>query len=1031
MGGGAAGGGDGSEGRDGATSRRAVLRTAAAGAGVTLAPSGGAAGVAGAQTAAAPELPPLRDAFLLARDDGGIDWGLLFAADVQDVRGDLAGEDLFSFPDASPDRVAVDPRPVEWGNRYVTSRSAGEFARAIGQGGLADEARSVDTTGDVFGRSEPATLGFYNAPGTDGDTFAERHSVTGTVDGLLTPRTELSPDRPLRVPAVAYTGGSYADPAVDGSVASPPPGTAHLQLYDGYTHTLPGRFTSGYTRELGRYRGRASALYSPVPLSGGDRLVPSFAHRSNPALAVLNSNALGRARVFANVHEFVNRETSAIRREALRRSVTSIVNGATRVGPGVPFGEDRYVETAVATANLLLPVATAAVGGVIFGPPGFVAGAFVGEALGTALDAFNVVTSDARALSAFTDWDVLGDVRTNVVLEPLRASTSGNPTPLELSAVASLQADAGTRALAAGGDGAAFRAYADLLDAQYAALGSYEAAFDGEAITLAPPELEPFVSAFGSYVSAQRRAVDRERRLLRSVNLSRTGVRFTETPARPPETGESVRLEVAADDPPAGRVAGYRWRFDRRADEASASGGGGTELTDEPSTTRTFAEPGTYAVEASPRVENAPGAGGGTTTASLGARTEVEVAAEVLAAVDIPNYEGGTLPVGEAVRFDGSGSASLAAGESVRRYDWYAIPEVDAPDGAVRPGGGLGDPDATGERPFLTFDAADTYTVLLVVEDTRGRTASARTTVTAFGEEAVVARVDLPAEPIPVGEPVTFDGSNSLSAFEGGMDRYEWTVTDSFGADGSVGEGRLGEGAGATFTFAFEERPAGGAATVNLTVADRVDAPAAYTDLQRRTVQVVGSADGPDDDGEDGGDDDGTGPEIDVRFDTEETHEADVGASVSMSVARVPGEVIRRTEWQTQPRDDPFPVERTEATGVRGRRFAETFDEAGAWDVRVVVETNRGSYAETEILWVVDVDFDETADRDGDGRREDVNGNGELDFDDVVALDANLEAEELETEASSFDFDGDGDGDLDADDVEALFDLVRDATGSD
>lgn len=1005
-----------------ATSRREMLSSLAVGAGLFLGSRGtdesGDGRVLGRRSRIEPALPPLRDAFFLVRDDGGVDWGLLFDEAVFDRRGDVSGSDLFSFSGASPDRVAVEPRPIEWGRRFTTSRSAQSLLTDLGRGDLADEARGIRTTSPVFDRGSPATLGFYAPNAGSADVYGETHSLTGTIDGLLPPFENFARGDAVSVPAIDYTGGDYASRSGSGTQSYPPERAGHIQLYDGYTHTLPGHASSDYSAELG---GRFSGLYAPVPLYSTDTLIPSFSHRLNPALPILNSMALGRSRVFASVAELANRQVTNIRREVIGDAVEAIVQGSMKAGPGVPYGKQRYGELIVTTSTLLLPVATGTIGGLIAGPVGAAAGVFVGEAIGTALTAYNILTTNVRELSNFSVFEGVTRAQTRAVLEPLFSGT----TPAELSTMAGLQASAGTRALALGSGSETFRTYARLLDEQKRVMRQWEATYsDSTTINTAPEKLKPFLRALRQYLGNQVEAIEREKRLLRQLNLGRIDFEFTDVPETT-ETGDAVRFSASATEPPAGGLADppFEWTFDRRQTGTTGSTAT-TELVAGTETKQSFESPGDYTVTAAPRVRNDPTASG--VVAGGGGRREFEVVADVTASIAIPNYDGAELPVGEAVRFDASGSASLAAGASITRYEWYLKKGADEPEQLLS-AGELDTPVATGERPLITFDAADTYSVVLVVEDTRGRVATTETEVLAFGEKSVVARMALPSEPITVGETVTFDGSGSKSAFDGPIDSYEWDVTDLDAV--GTGDTSLGSGTGASFTFAFDERPSNGGATVSLRVEDATEAPNDYVDVQRRTVEVVSDADGPDgtNTDDDSGDGSGSPPEIEIRFHTEEVHEARTGEPVEMSVAPIDGEVIRRTAWQTQPRDDVFPVERTSAAEVRGDRYTETFDQAGEWDVRVVVETDENRYVETEILWVVSVDFDRTADLDGDGLREDVNGNGRFEYDDVTSLRRNLESTEFETHRSAFDFDGDGD--LDSDDVEALFDLLRKEIG--
>jgi len=955
----------------------------------------------------------LQDAFFLVGDDGAVDWGLLYPEEVIGRQEELDGADLFSFPDSNPARVTVEPNEIDWGSRFTTTRSAAEFTRDIGQGQLADKARSIETSSPVFNSSVDTTLGFYSFSAESANTDLEKHSLTGRIEGLFPSNDNFNLNDSVSVPAIDYTGGRYADPQRDDSAPIPRAQSAHLQLFDGFTHNLPAAATSDYQEELGVYSGRFSELYTPAPPSGtNNRLVPSFAHSLNPALPILNSMALNRARVFAKINELILGNAGNFRREVLGDTVKAIVEGASRAG--APQPPSNATETVVMASRLLLPAATGAIGFIFGGPAGAAAGFFIGEAIDTALTAFTTITTEVRSISDFSVLEGVEQAQTNIALAPLLKDTTDQPVPLDFSALASLQGDAGTQRLAVGADESHYRAYDAVLQRQQTVLDNYAADYDTERRnTVAGSELAPFVDVFDQYLDAQKQSVRRERRILRQLILSRMLVRFDAVPSAP-EVGESVLFTVTGTDPPAGEFNDqYRWSVDPLSSgEASAGGGTPDTQTADSSLRYTFDSPGRYRVRASPKVQNVPGTSGTGTGSDTRAKTEVEVVSGVSAAIDVPNYDE-TVPVGEAVEFDASGSASLADGESIAQYEWYVQSEIDAFDDRreiqyADGDGGIGDlRSEAGPTTLLEFDSANTYTVTLLVEDTRGRTATESVEITAFSDDSgVVAQIELPGEPVPVGEPVTFDGSSSLTPFDGDIDSYEWELTDKQGARTVT----LATGTGPTFTTTFDERPSFEEATIELRVEDNVDAPDTFFDGVSRTIDVASDE-----------------LEFDIQFDTEETREATVDQSVTMSVPTISGEVIQSTEWQTRHEDDSTPVHGKEPTRVRGRRYTETFSKAGKWTIRVVVNTDSGEYSETEFFWVVGVDFDDTRSLDGDELNEDINGNYLFDFDDVTTFEEHLGSSEFQDNAEAFDFDGNGDG-PDQGDVEALFEEIAEVT---
>jgi chitodextrinase len=164
--------------------------------------------------------------------------------------------------------------------------------------------------------------------------------------------------------------------------------------------------------------------------------------------------------------------------------------------------------------------------------------------------------------------------------------------------------------------------------------------------------------------------------------------------------------------------------------------------------------------------------------------------------VDLPNRPPtaradapGTAEVGETVEFDASASSDPDG--SVADYRWTIAGE-----------------DHDGATVRRRFEAADTYTATVRVEDDDGATDTATATVTVRdGNEPPVARID-GDESVEVGETARFDGSGSRDP-EDDVLTHGWSFDD--------GEAAFGE----SVTHSYDEA---GDYTVELTVYDTAGA---------------------------------------------------------------------------------------------------------------------------------------------------------------------------------------------------------------
>lgn len=156
--------------------------------------------------------------------------------------------------------------------------------------------------------------------------------------------------------------------------------------------------------------------------------------------------------------------------------------------------------------------------------------------------------------------------------------------------------------------------------------------------------------------------------------------------------------------------------------------------------------------------------------------------------------------VGQEVNFNAAGSTDDG---SIVSFEW------DFGDGST----------GSGERVSHRYDAANTYTVLLVVTDDQGATASANQAVTvSLGQPPVASFTFSPTAP-QAGQPVTFDASSSFDP-DGSIVEYRWNWGDGTSPEVRQGPTRVHNFAtSGTFTVRLTIRDdTGNTRTVSQTV---------------------------------------------------------------------------------------------------------------------------------------------------------------------------------------------------------------------
>jgi PKD repeat protein len=266
------------------------------------------------------------------------------------------------------------------------------------------------------------------------------------------------------------------------------------------------------------------------------------------------------------------------------------------------------------------------------------------------------------------------------------------------------------------------------------------------------------------------RGFDRGDFLIDSIRLGSSGTPTasfsigTESPG----VGESVTFDAGSSSDSDGTIETFEWDFD----------GDGTFETTGEVTTHTFQEAGTYQVTL--RVTDDAG-----NTATTSKQIEVTNQSPSASFSVSPD----DVETGEQVAFDASESTDPDG--TIETYEW----DFDG-DGTF---------EATGSTVEHTFADSGDYDVTLRVTDDAGQTASTSTSIT-VSNPAPTAVVEWSPTSPSVGEPVTFDGSNSYDE-NGTIQDYQWYLTGdrSVAATGSSAE------------YTYDEA---GEYTVSLTVTD-------------------------------------------------------------------------------------------------------------------------------------------------------------------------------------------------------------------
>jgi PKD repeat protein len=247
--------------------------------------------------------------------------------------------------------------------------------------------------------------------------------------------------------------------------------------------------------------------------------------------------------------------------------------------------------------------------------------------------------------------------------------------------------------------------------------------------------------------------------------------RFTYTPESPVE-GDAVLFDASTSAAnPLSPITSYSWSF---GDGSTASGR---------TATHAFSSAGFYAVTLT--VGDAYGRSSSTTqSVTVGAG-----AAPTAAFVFSPSSP---LP-GQTVNFNGQPSTA-APGRTIVRYDWD-----------------FGDGDgASGSQVTHAYAASGTYTVVLLVTDSAGKTNTQAVTVT-IGSDAPTADFVFSPTTVTTATTVNFNASASRAISGRTIASYQW----------DFGDGRFGSGITATNRFT-----AAGAYSVILTITDSAGATA-------------------------------------------------------------------------------------------------------------------------------------------------------------------------------------------------------------
>ncbi|WP_336000912.1 PKD domain-containing protein [Halorientalis halophila] len=242
--------------------------------------------------------------------------------------------------------------------------------------------------------------------------------------------------------------------------------------------------------------------------------------------------------------------------------------------------------------------------------------------------------------------------------------------------------------------------------------------------------------------------------------------------------GDSVTFNGSASSDPDGSITSYEWSF---GDGASATGA---------VVSHTYDEPGAYTARL-------------TVTDDSGAESIDSVTVFVEgneAPIASPSASATTVEPDQSITFDGSGSSDPDG--TIESYEW------DFDDGST----------ATGQQVSHSYAEDGTYDATLTVTDDDGATASGSVSITVQGEDSLIAAASASPQETMTGDPVTFDGSNSV-AENGSIESYEW----------DFGDGSTATGQQVTHTYA-----SGGEFTATLTVTD--DSGQTATDTVTVTV---------------------------------------------------------------------------------------------------------------------------------------------------------------------------------------------------